>query len=166
MKALSLVLILLCLLSCGHKKVTTIPGSLVMKVEFSLSFDGPVTINVNTKTGKADILSIVFKNNRLTRLADTTILSKQDIAGFFNDLDTLSLLNIPDDTSKIGFDGMSVMTDIDQDGKHSSFSTWSPKRKEKPIYYAFLDAVFNLAYKKFPNQKDPLKRVQEYLSYP
>lgn len=129
------------------------PKHIKLDIAFGQSFADPLELTIfkNGDSGYATIKVYDYANFPTILDKDSVLLSKEDFAAFFKTLDTVSLLTLPFDTAGRGTytDGGNVAVTILQDGQRNYFETDQPSRDKTPHYYHFLDAVFELANKRF-----------------
>jgi hypothetical protein len=123
-----------------------------LEVVFEQSFAYPLELTI-LKNEDSSYVTIRVEDHEKIPVAnkDSVPLSDEEFSSFFKTLDTVSLLTLPFDTAARGTytDGGSMAATVLQDGQRNYFETDLPSRGKTPRYYRLLDAVFELANKKF-----------------
>jgi hypothetical protein len=123
-----------------------------LDVVFEQSFAYPLELTIlkNEDNGYVTIKAEDYGNIPVA-IKDSVPLTEEDFSSFFKTLDTVSLLTLPFDTAAEGTytDGGSMAATVLQDGQRNYFETDLPSRRKTPRHYRLLDAVFELANKKF-----------------
>jgi len=167
MKSLIFISIILLLTSCNSVEKKQLPNGLFIETEFYPSFHSAIKLEIHKikETGYLTFRVLEYGTKDKIVSFDSVQLTIDDFIQFFKTLGSVSLLKIPYDTLDIGLDGVTFDGRISQDGELNEFWGWSPTRKEKPIQYKFLDAIFELLNNKLPRQENYIEDVQNYFSY-
>jgi hypothetical protein len=167
MKSLKIILYILVFSSCNTDYKNQIPDKVLIDVGFYPAFHLPIQVKILKNNDSGYLTCKVLGRDTLHKITafDSVLLTKNDFDTFFKILDTVSLLKMHYETVDIGMDGITIDATIIQNEETNKFATWSPSRKEKPIDYKFLDAVFDLINKKLPKEENYIEDVQDYLSY-
>jgi hypothetical protein len=75
-------------------------------------------------------------------------LTEEDFDQFYKILDTISLMNIPQDTVEMGFDGTDIFIEIRQNEKVHKLNYWSPTFATSPKFCTLLQAINSILRKK------------------
>lgn len=144
-----------------------LPTTTFIDISFYPAFNSSSRLIIAKTYDKGYITCSVTANETSEKknLFDSVQLEKSDFDSFFNALDTVSLLKISDDITSPGVDGITIEVSIIQYNHSNKFKTWSPRRKDKPSDYFFLDAVFGLVNRKLPGESDYFKTIKSYLDY-
>jgi hypothetical protein len=144
------------------------PKHMKLDVVFEQSFAYPLelTISKNEDSGYVTIRVEDYEKVPVGN-KDSVRLSEEDFASFFKTLDTVSLLTLLFDTAARGTytDGGSMATTVLQDGQRNYFEIDLPSRDKTPGHYRLLDAVFELANKKFPRFDKYIESNQRCYEY-
>lgn len=137
------------------------PKDLLIESAFYPSFHLPVKLKLHKSGADGYLIFMVLdiKDKSKIIIRDSVRLGENDFINFFKKLHNTSLLKIPSDTMNIGNDGITLSTEILQDGQAHQFRSWSPARDN------FLDAIFDLTYSKFPKQEKYIENIQAYFNY-
>lgn len=135
---LLLIVLLVCACRDSEKPIT-------ICMTFHPAFHRAMEITLTTNKEHHAIGCLVFSLDSASGEAafDAADISPSLLAGFWQQVDTLSLLQIPS-PGNLGFDGMVIAGTITTGDSTHAFSSWSPRRQEEPQLYKLMDAVFEL----------------------
>lgn len=156
----SLVLLFLFFLA-AHANV---PATAELDVSFYPSFSQALNMRLTVDSGAG---KLYFKTGGQSQwiLRDSVVLSEIELQAFFAKADSATLLGLRHDPNWKGFDGITVAVKAIMGKARNDADLWSPVRVRHPEAYKLLDALFALAYPKFPRREAALEDVQSYFDY-
>lgn len=172
MNRIFFILIISLLASCSKQTNSSKipPNYFAYYADFLPSFMEPCRIEIVSKTNIGRMKITVFKPTKQDReilFTDSTVLDKVDLNSFFNTLDSISLLKFKPGKENMGLDGIKVYNTVYSDSATNEFKFWSPRKTTEPKEHKIVEAVIELARKKFYTlrHQEYFESLEQYFDY-